>query len=111
MTGSFALSAGNYTIFIGGNDIANKTSDTALSPYGIAATLSVSPAPVLTMAPKVFLAWPSAMTTNWVLQSTSSLAPNDWSNVTNTPVVVDGQPGVVLDSSDAHRYFRLNYLP
>lgn len=43
--GSFLLDAGDYTIFIGGNDIANKTSGTALSSYGIGATFSVTPVP------------------------------------------------------------------
>lgn len=45
ISGSFLLDAGDYTIFIGGNDIANKTSGTALSGYGIAATFSVTPVP------------------------------------------------------------------
>jgi hypothetical protein len=43
--GSFLLGPGDYTILIGGNDIANKTSGTALSGYGIAATFSVTPVP------------------------------------------------------------------
>jgi PEP-CTERM motif len=45
ISGSFLLDAGDYTIFIGGNDLANKTSGTALSAHGIAATLSVTPVP------------------------------------------------------------------
>lgn len=45
VSGSFLLGPGDYTILIGGNDIANKTSGTALSAHGIAATLSVTPVP------------------------------------------------------------------
>ena len=45
ISGNFLLGAGDYTIFIGGNDIANKTSGTALSGYGIAATFAVTPVP------------------------------------------------------------------
>ena len=45
IAGGFLLDAGDYTIYIGGNDIANKTSGTALSAYGIAATFSVTPVP------------------------------------------------------------------
>src|SRR6185436_12957285 len=41
VTGNFTLSAGDYTIFIGGNDIANKTGNTALSPHGLSATFTV----------------------------------------------------------------------
>jgi hypothetical protein len=111
VTGSFVLPAGDYTVFIGGNDIANKTSATALSPHGIAATFSVTPTPALSIAQKVFVAWPSGTGTNWVLQATPSLSPANWSNVTNAPVVVDGQPGVVLDSGAEQQYFRFTYLP
>jgi hypothetical protein len=109
--GNFALPPGDYTIFIGGNDIANKTSDTALSPYGISATFSVTPAPAISIAQKVFVAWPAGTATNWVLQSASALNPDDWSIATNTPVNVDGQPGVLLDSSAARQFFRFNYVP
>ncbi len=43
--GSFLLGPGDYTILIGGNDIANKTSGDALKAFGIAATFSVTPVP------------------------------------------------------------------
>lgn len=43
--GSFLLGPGDYTVLIGGNDIANQNSNTALSAYGIAATFSVTPVP------------------------------------------------------------------
>ena len=111
VTGSFALPAGDYTVFIGGNDIANKTSGTALVAHGLAATLSVTPTPALSIAQKVFIAWPSGTATNWVLQSAPAINPGNWTSVTNTPVVVDGQPGVVLDRSADQQYFRLNYVP
>jgi len=42
---TFHLSAGDYSIFIGGNDLANKLSPNASSPYGLTATLSVSAVP------------------------------------------------------------------
>lgn len=108
---SFMLPAGDYTIFIGGNDIANKTSGTALSPHGISATLSVAPTPTLSIAPKVFVAWPSGTANNWVLESASPINATNWTRVTNTPVTVDGQLGVVLDGSATQQYFRLRYVP
>ena len=111
VTGNFSLTAGDYTIFIGGNDITNKTAGTAALARGISATLTVTPTPPLSIVQKVFVAWPSSTTTNWVLQATPSLSPASWSNVTNTPVVLDGQPGVVLDRGAAQQYFRLNYTP
>ena len=111
VTGSFALPAGDYTIMIGGNDLSNKTAGTAASARGISATLAITPTPTLSIAQKVFVAWPSGTATNWTLQATPSLSPANWSNVTNTPVVVDGQPGVVLDSGASQQFFRFNYVP
>jgi len=111
VTSSFALAAGDYTVFIGGNDLASKVSGTAALGHGLAVTFSVTPAPVLSIAQKVFVAWPSGTATNWLLQSASTVSPNNWSDVTNTPVTVDGQPGVVLERSAAQQYFRMNYVP
>ncbi len=110
-TGSFALPAGDYTVFIGGNDIANKTADTALSPHGISATFSVTPAPALAISEKVFVSWPAGTAANWVLEAAPSIDAAAWTTVTNAPVMVDGQPGVVLDRNDRQKYFRFNYTP
>ncbi len=109
VTGGFALPAGDYTVFIGGNDISNKTNNTAASPYGIAAALSVTPPPALSIAQKVFVSWPSGTTTNWVLQSAPSLNAANWANVTNAPVTVDGTPGVLLDNQASQQFFRFSY--
>jgi hypothetical protein len=111
VTGSFALPAGEYTIFIGGNDITNKTSDTALSPHGISVTLSVAAAPALSIAEKMFVTWPSSTATNWVLQSGASVSAANWTTVTNVPIVANGQSGVLLDKGAAQQFFRFNYVP
>jgi hypothetical protein len=95
---------------VGGNDIANKTADTALSPHGIAITLSVAPAPVLEIAQKVFVSWPSETAANWVLQSAPSVN-GTWLNITNTPTSVDGQFGVLLDKKSDEQFFRFDYVP
>lgn len=111
VTGSLSLPAGDYTILIGGNDLANKTSNTALSAYGISVTLAVSPAPVLGITSKVFVACPTGITGNWKLQTASSAGANDWKDVTTAAVTVDGQAGVVLDGAAAHQFFRFVTLP
>jgi len=105
------IEAGDYTVMIGGNDIANKTAGTALTAHGLSVMLTVTPAPGLSIAPKVFVAWPSGVATNWLLQSASSVNAANWTGVTNTPVIVDGQPGVVLDSSAGQQFFRWHYAP
>ena len=111
VTGSFALAAGDYTIMIGGNDLSNKTAGTAASARGISATLAITPTPTLSIAQKVFVAWPSGTATNWVLQSSTNVNGPTWSGVTNAPVTVDGKPGVVLDSGANQQFFRFNYVP
>lgn len=111
VVGTFVLPAGDYTIFIGGNDIANKTSNTALSAYGIAATLTVSPAPIINLVPKVFVEWPTGTTNNWVVEASVSINATNWTTVTAPPTTVGGQRGVLLDSGTASQFFRLRLAP
>jgi hypothetical protein len=111
ISGSFLLPAGDYTLFIGGNDLANKTEGTALTARGLAATLTVTPTPGLSIALKVFVAWPAGTATNWFLQSSSTVNGPTWNAVTNPPVTVDGVPGVVLPVSESQKFFRFNYVP
>lgn len=111
VTGSAVLGAGDYTVFIGGNDIANKNSETALSPYGISATLSVTATPSLSISKKVFVAWPAGTGANWELESASTIDGGPWTKVTSTAVTVDGQTGVLLDAAGAQQYFRWRFVP
>jgi len=67
--------------------------------------------PVLSIAQKAVVAWPPATTTNWVLESATSVSATTWTLVTNAPVLVDGQPCVFLDGGCAQQYFRMRYLP
>lgn len=63
VTGTFFLSAGDYSIFVGGNDIANKSDVlNSVRNYGLSATLSVAAVPeptsyALMLAGISFLAW------------------------------------------------------
>jgi hypothetical protein len=67
--------------------------------------------PALTISQSIVLAWPSVTTTNWVLESAASVDSGVWTTVTNTPVLVNGQPSVVLEPSAAQRIFRMRYVP
>lgn len=67
--------------------------------------------PSLSIGQKIVVAWPPATTTNWVLEAASSVNGTTWAIVTNTPVVVDGEPCVVLDNDPAQQYFRMRYFP
>lgn len=44
-SGTFALGPGDYTIFIGGNDLTSKSATDAIRAYGLALTVSAVPEP------------------------------------------------------------------
>ena len=67
--------------------------------------------PALNLAQKIMVAWPTTTATNWVLESAAALDAATWTSVTNTPVSVDGQPGVILDPGAAQQFFRMRHLP
>lgn len=67
--------------------------------------------PALSLTQRIVVAWPSATTTNWVLESASTVNATTWTTVTNTPVTVDGQPSVILNGSATQQYFRMRYVP
>jgi hypothetical protein len=62
--------------------------------------------PTVCIAPKVAIAWP-ASTTNFVLEAADSPMATNWTPVTNTPVMVDGQPTVLLQPCEAGKFFRM----
>jgi len=111
VSGSLSLPAGDYTIIIGGNELANKTSDTALSPHGISVTLSVAPTPILKITSKVFVACPTGITGNWKLQAAPFADASDWNDVTTPAVSVDGQTGVLLDAAAAQQFLCFVLVP
>jgi hypothetical protein len=67
--------------------------------------------PALSIVQKIVIAWPSATATNWVLESANTLSASNWMLVTNAPVIVDGEPAVVLPGSAAKQFFRMTYVP
>jgi hypothetical protein len=67
--------------------------------------------PALSLAQRIVVGWPSATSTNWVLESASSVNATSWTTVTNMPVTVDGQPCVVMDAGATQQFFRMRYVP
>jgi len=55
----------------------------------------------------ILLSWPASVT-NYVLQSTPSLAPGVWSSLTNESVIVDINQTVTLGLSNTNQFFRLS---
>lgn len=67
--------------------------------------------PALTLAPRIVVAWPAVTTTNWSLEAAETIGAVTWTAVTNAPVMLDGQPAVVLEGGAAQQYFRMRYTP
>ena len=59
----------------------------------------------------IVVSWPSATTTNWVLESATTVNAGTWTAVTNNPVMAGGQMSVALARSGPQQYFRMRYLP
>ena len=66
--------------------------------------------PALNLALKVVVAWPTT-TTNWTLEAASSLPSTQWTAITNPPVMLNGQPAVILDGNAGKKFFRMRYTP
>lgn len=66
--------------------------------------------PVLELARTVTIAWPAG-TEGYVLEASDDVTGTNWTPVTQTPVVVDGRPAVVLPVGETSRWFRLRKSP
>ena len=67
--------------------------------------------PVLNLAQRIVVGWPTGTTTNWVLESASTANSATWNAVTNQPATMDSQPCVVLEVTATQQYFRMRYVP
>ena len=67
--------------------------------------------PALNLAQKVVVGWPATTSANWILESAPIGIATVWTEVTNTPVIVEGQPCVLLEGNPNQQYFRMRYVP
>ncbi len=66
--------------------------------------------PAIDIALKAVVGWP-VDASDYVLEAADSVVSSSWTTVTNTPVVVDGRPSVVLEPSATSKYFRMRKAP
>jgi hypothetical protein len=71
--------------------------------------IETADAPVLNIATRQVLTWPTSLS-NYQLQSTDSLTNPQWTAVTNTPGLVNGKTTVVVETTVASRFYRLQQV-
>ena len=67
--------------------------------------------PELNLALSIVISWPSDTSVNWLVESASSPDATEWTAVSNTPVMVDGQPCLVMEAGSAQQFYRMRYVP
>lgn len=78
-------------------------------PFEMNWTTASDGRPVVSIGLKVVVAYPD--TPGYILECAKMLEGGSWSAVTNPPVIIDGQLSVVLDPSEASRFYRMRQAP
>jgi hypothetical protein len=99
-----------FEAFLMDSTIGQPISGANSGPFELNWTSMPDGRPTLCLAPKMVIAWPSS-TTNYVLEACDDLSGSGWKLVTNAPVLLDGQPTVLLDPSQARKFFRMRLAP
>jgi hypothetical protein len=99
-----------FEAVLANTDTGIEVPGSSTGPFTLQWTSMPDERPTLTITPKVVIAWP-ASGANGVLECAETLEDGQWTTVTNTPVVLDGQPAVIMDSRAAAMYFRIKVTP
>ncbi|MHC1762857.1 MAG: hypothetical protein AB9869_00925 [Verrucomicrobiia bacterium] len=86
-----------------------EVSGSGTGPFEMNWTTASDGRPVVSIGLKVVVAYPD--TPGYVLECAEMLEGGTWSAVTNQPVMIDGQRSVVLDPSEACRFYRMRQAP
>jgi len=99
-----ALSEGTHVITVTATDAEGLSSSGQLTIYVLR---QLPPALAIQyIGDQILVSWPASQT-NYVLESSTSLAPANWTSVTNTPVPADITQTVNLNLSSTNRFLRL----
>ncbi len=99
-----------FEAFLVNTETGVEVPNSSTGPFTLNWTSLPDGRPALNIAQKIVIAWP-ATATNYVLECADMLPCSNWARVTNAPVMVDGQPAVVLDAKDGKRFFRMSVAP
>jgi hypothetical protein len=99
-----------FEAFLADTSTGSEVPGSSTGPFTLNWKSTPDGRPALSLAQKIVIAWP-ASTSNWVLEAADTLPSANWTTLTNAPVMLDGQPAVVLDASGAGKFFRLRLAP
>lgn len=83
-------------------------------PFTLNWTVVPDGRPTLTIATmistnSIMICWPT-MATNYVLETAEALANSSWTQVTNEPLLIDGQRAVILAPSAPGKFYRMRLV-
>jgi hypothetical protein len=107
--GTNALTA-TFEAFLGNTVTGQEVPNSSSGPLIFNWTNVSDGRPTLDIGMKLVVAWPVSAS-GYVLESADSVAPAVWTTVTNTPVMLEGQPAVVLEPGAATSFFRMRRTP
>jgi hypothetical protein len=107
--GTNSLTA-TFEAYLVENATGQPVAGSSTGPFQFHWTVVPDGRPTLAIASKIVISWPASTPTG-ILESADSLASSEWTVVPQTPVVVDGQPTVILGPEAAGRFFRLRLNP
>jgi hypothetical protein len=97
---AFLLNTADGTLVPGANS----------GPFTLNWTVVPDGRPTLSITQRIVIGWPLSAT-NYVLEAADKLPASSWTTMTNSPVLLDGQMAVVLETSAATRFFRMRLAP
>jgi hypothetical protein len=107
--GTNNLSA-TFEVFLMDTNLNQEVANSSSGPLVFNFTNVSDGRPALGMGLVLALNW-STNSTNWVVESATSLTATNWTAVTNVPTVIDGSSAVIMGTGEAGVYYRMRRTP
>jgi hypothetical protein len=107
--GTDGLSA-TFEVFLVDTTTGLEIADSSSGPLVFNLTNVSDGRPELEVGTRFVVTWP-AETAGYELEWADSLSASEWTTVTNSPVLLDGQPTVVLGPEATTKFFRMRKSP
>jgi hypothetical protein len=99
-----------FEVFLADTATGTEVPGSSSGPLTLHWTTVPDGRPTLDIGLKVAVSW-QASTTNYVLEACWNATGTEWTTVTNTPFMVDGQLTVLVQPAETPRFFRMRKNP